>query len=394
MVARMRVVVLGGRGHLGRRAAQALERLGAIGAIGAMGALGALGAEQLVVEIASRSSPLRVDLDDPASFEALVGADVVLDLADTTTSAPDALARFCLERGVVLLEGSSDPATVRRLAALAAEHAGSRGALVLGAGIFSGVSNLLAREVCREACHEAAGAPRELVLGISSSPYSGAGAGTVALMVAMLSRPAVRWSSHTRAQEALARGPALDFGGARRPTLRAAFAEQEMLGPSTGAASVDVLFAPRPALLVALFLALPARLLASSAMALVMRAYFSIVRRFVLARVTSRVELVAEAVGPEGRRARRALACDDGMEAGGVAAAAMVGLLLERLARGERPRGVSFVDDLLELDEVVSRSNALASPRATLRWVSPAGPGGSRRARSDERADDRLEARV
>lgn len=370
----MKVVVLGGKGHLGQRALRALEHA----ALARREGLG--------VEAASRSAPLRVDLDDPSTFEALLGADVVLDLTDTTARCPARLARFCLERGIVLVEGSSDPATMRRLASLAEAHRDAPGALVLGAGIFTGVSNLLAREVAREVARESGEAPREVVLGISSSPYSGAGAGTVGLMVAMLGRPAVRWTSDQRSEGPLSRGPTLDFGRARRATLRAAFAEQEMLGPSTGASSVDVLFAPRPGVLVALFLALPARLLASAAFAWVMRGYFSFLRRWLLARVSSRVELVAEATGRDGRAARRALECDDGMEAGGVAAAAIALLVLGRLARGDRPRGVSFVDDELSLDEVVAATNALASPRARLR-LAPA------RA-SSERREHALEARA
>src|SRR6185503_2448172 len=183
-----RVVVVGGSGFLGSRAVTALKAL-----------------DGPTVEIASRSSTLRVDLSDPSTYEALRGADVVVDLADATTFPPDALARWCLEHGIVFVETTSDMVAVDRLAKIAA--ADPSGAIILGAGIFTGVSNLLAR-----AAADRAGPGARLELAIRSSPFSGAGKGTVSLMASTLSVSAVSYRGGERVQHPpMGRGPRVDF---------------------------------------------------------------------------------------------------------------------------------------------------------------------------------------
>lgn len=324
----MKVVVIGGSGHLGSLAVQALARAG------------------VDVEVASRRAALRVDLSDPSTFSALDGADVVVDVADTTTVAPDALAAHCLERGLVLVEASSDPAALERLGRLRGRAA--KGAVILGAGIFTGISNLLARR----AFEDAPGA-EGLRLGVSSSPYSAAGGGTIALMVAALARRGVRFVGGARVEGAACeRGPRLAFPSGERPTLRMSFAEQEMLAPSTGARETDVLFAPVPALLVWAFTMLPAALVRARLFQALMRGYFHVLRRGLLRGVRSRVEMVAEAGG-----ARRTAWAGDGMAAGGNAIAAIALAVAERRAELS---GVRFVDEVLALEPVVARANALA----------------------------------
>jgi hypothetical protein len=337
-----RVVVLGGSGYLGSRAVRALQKAGTVD-----------------VQIASRRSPLKIDLADPSTFDALRGTDIVLDLADTTTHRPDSVARFCRDNGIVFVEGSSDPGAVQRLGADVGKDRDAKGAIVLGAGVFTGVSNLLARSVGEKV----GGAPRALTLGISTSPFSGSGSGTVELMVAMLRRNAVRWIGGTRHEEPLGRGPRVTFPSGARPTLRAAFPEQDMIGPSTRATSSDVLFAPVPGLLVMGFLILPRWLLPTRALAWVMRVYFTLLRRVLLRGMATRLEMVADAEGADGTKAHAAITTGDGMQAGGAAAAAIV---LALLARAERPHGTCFVDDVLQLDDVIARANALAGERAKL----------------------------
>lgn len=326
----MRILVLGGHGHLGRRAFDALRAQPGV-----------------AVEVASRRTGL--DLEDPTTFGRLGDADVVLDLADTTRARPDALAAHCLRHGITFVEGSSDPETVRRLLALDPRDA--TGAVVVGAGIFTGLSNLLVRAAREDL---GGGPPDAIELGISSSPYSGSGAGTVALMVAMLGRRAVRWLGGRRVEGPLERGPRVAFRDGRathtRPTLRAPFAEQEMLARGVAVPDVDVLFAPRPGILVGAFLALPAWLLRAPLFVALLSVYFTVLRRFVLRAVPSRVELVARATrGP--KASVRWLTADDGMLAGAAAAAAIAHALAVR-----RPApGVHCVDDVLALDEVLAR---------------------------------------
>ena len=349
---RVIVIVIGGSGYLGGRAVRALAR----------SALARSG--RLEVLVASRRGPLRLDLADASTFEVLRDADLVLDLADTTTHRPDAVAAFCRDQGIVFVEGSSDPDAIRRLATHVGSDRDASGAIVLGAGVFTGVSNLLARA----AADEVGGSPRVLTLGISTSPFSGSGSGTVELMVAMLRRRAVRWAAGVRREEPLSRGPRIVFPSGARPTLRAAFPEQDMIAPSTHAHDADVLFAPVPGLLVMAFLMLPGWLLPTRALAWIMRAYFTVLRRVLLSGLATRLEMVAQAVGADARSTSIAVTTRDGMEAGGAAAAAIVLALLDRK---ERPRGTCFVDDVVTLDDVVARSNAIATERAQLEKTGP-----------------------
>jgi hypothetical protein len=332
----MKVVVVGGNGHLGALAVRALRRAG----------------PSVEVVVASRRGPLRVDLADPTTFGALDGATVVVDVANATASAPDALARHCLERGIVFVESTSDAAALARLAALRAE---GPGAVVLGAGIFTGVSNLLAREAVR-----AARSARSVLLAISSSPYSAAGSGTIDLMTAAMARPSVRWRAGARTEGPnIERGPRVRFPSGELPSLRMSFAEQEMIGPSTGVPDADVVFAPRPSLLVAAFLLLPGALLRAGWFRWCMNAYFVVLRKWLLGFRRSAVEIVAEVEG-EGA-ARRAVRAADGMAAGGNAIAAIALALGRRALAGEPPRGVRFVDQELELGPVVELANSLAA---------------------------------
>jgi saccharopine dehydrogenase-like NADP-dependent oxidoreductase len=118
----MRIVVIGGTGFLGARTVRALQQF-----------------PDLTVEVASRRGPVVVDITRPQTFEALRGADVVVDVSNGTRSAPDALAAWCLEQGVTLLETTSDAEAVRRLADAVSSKPGP-GRVVLGGGLFTGIS--------------------------------------------------------------------------------------------------------------------------------------------------------------------------------------------------------------------------------------------------------------
>jgi short subunit dehydrogenase-like uncharacterized protein len=342
-----RVVVVGGSGFLGSRAVAALERTPGI-----------------TVATASRSSATRVDLSDPSTFEALQGADVVVDLADATTTPPDALARWCLERGVVFVETTSDMVAVDRLAKIASAE--PKGAIVLGAGIFTGVSNLLAHAAAKRA-----GPGARLELGVRTTPFSGAGKGTVALMAGMLSVPAVSYRGGERQEHApMGRGPRLDFPCGPAPSLRVPFAEEVMLHASTGARDVDVYFAPKPALLVWAFTMIPLFVARSAFFAAFMRVYFNFLRRVLLANRVSSTEIVATAEGPSGR-VTLGVTAPDGMGAGGLAIAAIVAEILERAAP---PRGTLMVDEVVALEPILSRMRALGGDDAIVFHDGPA-PG-------------------
>lgn len=326
------VTVVGGTGFLGSRTAEALSRVP--------------GAK---VRRASRRGPSALDLERPETFSVLDDSDLVIDLSNATATAPDALIAHCLARGQVVLEATSDRPVVERLFAAHRGGAGP-GLLILGGGIFTGVSNLLGRAVAR-AVPDAA----SLTFAVASSPYSGAGAGTIDLMVGSLPLPAVSFAGGARRERPLGPGPLLELDRPR-PTVATSLAEAPMLHASTGIPEVAAYFAPKPAFLVPAFTAIPAAWRGASWLQGAMRLYFNLLRRLLLRWRASSVEMMAEASGPSGT-ARRVLVASDGMMAGAWALAASAALLLE--APPER-RGACFIDDVLELEAVLGRVDALA----------------------------------
>lgn len=323
-----RIIVLGGTGFLGARTLRALSSV-----------------PGLEVQPASRHTPPPVDCTRPETFGALEGAALVIDLSNATTTPPDELIAWCLAHQVPVLEATSDSRCIERLAQ---RFASTTGRLVLGAGIFTGLSNLLAR-----AAADQAQAPSRLTLGIASSPFSGAGVGTIELMLAILATPVVRWVNGQRVEAPLGAGPVVDFPHARRPTLRAPFAEAFMLHTSTLVPDVEVLFAPKPGALVTAFTLLPAAFGRSRLGQSLLRAYFTVLRRWLLRSVATSVELVATAIGAN--TITRSLVTTDGMQAGAWALAAMAQGVL-----GREGAGVQFIDDVVGLDAIVARTNELA----------------------------------
>jgi len=328
------IVIVGGAGFLGARAVTALQRAGAN------------------VAVAGRSGPVIVDLARPETFSAIDGAAVVVNASSSHSAPPDALAAYCLERGIVMLECSSDRVVVERLLRLRGTPAA--GAVVLGSGIYTGLSNLLGAAAAREA----GGGSNNIALeiGIRSSPFSGAGAGTIDLMLDAMAVPAalVRDGQATTTPAALA-GPVLPFPRGTRRTLTFSFPEVPMLAASTGAKSVALGFAPAPSLLWASFRVLPSWLIVSRPFRAFMGAYFRVLRAGLLRTVTSRVELVVRAKSGE-RDVVRGLVAEDGFAAAGAAIAALAMALRDRSARG---RGVVTVDEVLALDDIVAKTQSL-----------------------------------
>lgn len=339
----MKVVVIGGTGFLGAKTVAALRRF-----------------PDVQVEVASRRGPVVVDVGAPETFSHLGAADVVIDLTDGTRSRPDALAAWCLESGKTLLEATSDAETLRRLVDAHRTSKGP-GRVVLGGGIFTGVSNLMARDVA-----ESAGAGCSLTWAVASSPFSGAGKGTIALMVEAAARPAVKTVNGKREEHALSPGPTVDIAGTRRPTLRMSLAEAELLPLSTAATNVETFFAPKPGVLVTAFTMLPAFLLATRWFRWLLEAYFTVLRRFALRSVSSSVEMVATAERA-GKTVSRTVTCTDGMEAGAWALAAMA----EAVGRTPPAPGLSFIDDVVRLEPLLARVDAVAGGPVFTRSTTP-----------------------
>ena len=338
------LVVLGGSGFLGSRVVTACKQL-----------------PDVEVKVASRRGQLVVDVTKPETFEALRGADLVIDLTDATSTPPDAVIAWCLAQKITVIEATSDAPCVERL--YSQNQTKTSGHLVLGGGIFTGVSNLLARDVATTV-----GQATALTFAVATSPFSGAGAGTIALMVHALGVPTVRYRNGTRAEVAkLERGDDVTFGSTRRMTVRTSFAEPFMLHRSLGVPTVDAVLAPKPGLLATMFLLTPAFMLVSAFGQWAMSLYFTLLRRVLLRSVPTSVELVASATGSNGA-ASRLVTARDGMMAGAWALAAMAEEVLKLPTR----TGVSFIDELTSLQPIIDRANALASSEVF--QLSPATP--------------------
>lgn len=328
----MRIIVLGGTGFLGAKTVAALKQL-----------------PRVEVLVASRRGPLIVDVERRETWAELSSADVIIDLTDGTRSRPDALAAWCLEHGKTLLEATSDAETVRRLVDAHRSSTGP-GRVILGAGIFTGVSNLMAHAVADEA-----GDGASLSWAVASSPFSAAGKGTIALMVDASARKVVRTVNGQREESALAAGPKLDFAGTKRPSLRMSLAESEMLPLSTKARSVETFFAPKPGLLVSSFTMLPTFLLQARWFRWLLEAYFTVLRRVLLRGVSTSVQMLARAE-KDGRVFERHLTSRDGMEA----AAFAIAVMAEGVAKAPKVSGLRFIDEVLELEPVLARVNEVA----------------------------------
>jgi hypothetical protein len=329
----MRVVVIGGRGFLGSRAVRALR------------------AARVETIVAGRKGDVVVDLDRPETFAALDGADVIVDCSNSHAASPLALAAHVLEHGGVLLSATSDAGVIDALLRM---HRASKGpgALVIGAGIFTGVSNALAH-----AAFDALPGCEELTLGVRTSPFSGAGGGTIDLMIDVLGAETRSIANgEVVVSGSIARGPTLPFIEGDYATLRVPFAEPMMLHASTRTPNVTMSMAPAPSPLRLAFLALPAPLLRMRWVLALMRFYFVVLRQFVLRSLGTRVGLVAVARAKNESKTL-ALTVNDGFELAGAAIAATALALGER---SERPQGTFLVDELVSLDAMLSRSKTLS----------------------------------
>lgn len=347
-----RIVIIGGTGFLGSRAVAALRTR-----------------DDIDIVIAGRNGPdLKVDLGRPESFAALAGAAVVVNVSSSHAAAPDALADHCVRHGLVMLEASSDRVVVERLLGWRGGGPAGPGTVVLGAGIYTGLSNLLGA-----AAMAAQPGATSLEIGIRSSPFSGAGQGTVDLMVDAMAVPArvVRDRTPTTTPAALP-GPVLPFALGARRTLTFSFPEVSMLAASTGAHDISLGFAPAPAVLWPSFRYLPTWLLTSSVFRWGMGRYFEFLRRSLLKNVASRVELVARSRSAAGE-AVCALVADDGFATGGAALAAMAVQLTQR---PPGRRGVVTIDEVMELDEVVALTHSLAPATVRVERSGPASAAG------------------
>jgi len=204
-----RILVLGGKGYYGLRVTGALQRL-----------------DGVEVVVGSRSGGVRIDLQDASTFTALDGFDFVVNAADAVGAPPDAAMEYVLRNGGTFVDLSADPVGVERALDRFSAMKSPKGSLVLGAGVFPGVSTAMAAELCRTSP-----TLQTLHLGVRLSPLSGAGPGNVGLMMATLESAAAYWERGQR-KEGAAVGPAVNLpylGAGLRPSLRVGLPDAPLL---------------------------------------------------------------------------------------------------------------------------------------------------------------------
>lgn len=337
------MVVIGGRGHMGAAAVQAFRAAG--------------------VEVASAgpsaSNDLQVDLRDASTLSRLDAFDAIVNCSDSLVAAPDELVRHVIERGGLLLESAAEPVTVRRL--LAARFDEGPGTAVLGAGIFPGLSNLLAAEAAR-----AVGDCHALELGIRWSPLSAGGGGMVGLVPHLLDVPTHKYVDGALVDgPPVEAGPRLPFAEGERATLHVAFCEPTMLRQSRSIPNVAVYGSFAPDILMTSFRLTPLWLLRLSIVRAWLWLQFTVLRRFLLRSVHASVRIVARARNLSGEEAIVRCEAPDGIACGGTVIAAMVACLKRR----ELPGGLHLCDALLDLSdlEIPDAKIGVEGPRTAAR---------------------------
>ncbi|MCB9761251.1 MAG: hypothetical protein H6739_15525 [Alphaproteobacteria bacterium] len=345
----MRVLVIGGDGFMGRAVRQGLETL-----------------PETEVDSGGRGAAVRIDLRDPSTFGVLQGYDYVVNCADATIAPPDEAMGRGLECRPAFIETTSHTPTVERLLERFRGRQGHRGLGILGAGVFTGLSNLVAAEAASAMMRT-----RSVQLSLAFSPLAGGGGGMAALAPGMLASPAVRYIDGQRVEvPGLRKGPVVEFAAGPRATVEAAFPEPHMLHCSIDAPDIRMLWAPRPAPLgplLRLSATLTPGFVGRSALAQgLARRLGGFVRGVLLGGLRSEVELIAEAEGPEGRHRVR-FYTDDGMAAAGFAVAAMLHQLESRALRTSGQWcGLFLPDELVGLSATVDAMRTLAGDRLRL----------------------------
>lgn len=269
---------------------------------------------------------LELDLLRPETFAALADVELIVNCSDSVNAAPDAAIAHVLTHGGTWLEMGADPGVIERLLELEHGEPGraAKGTVILGVGVFPGISTVLARAVA-----ELAPACQTIELGIRLSPLSGAGRGNCALMAESLFTPAFRWEQGQRIQSRTAWGPrvTLPYDGVPAVSINLALPDTALIQRATGAPTVVGHFALVPGWLRFNFGALAwfAALLRfmKRPLAWMLELQMALLRAWLLRGVQSRVQLVAVADRNTSSERAGSISFEDGQQATaqGVAAA-------------------------------------------------------------------------
>lgn len=334
-----RILVLGAFGFYGSKVAQALRGRGHEVGCGTR-------------TLRGREAEVRVDLDAPDSFVALREFDVVVNCSDSVNAQPDAAIRWVLAHGGVWLEMGAHADTLARLLAIEAgpECAGT---VVLGVGVFPGLSTALARSVAAQV----PGCQR-VELGVRLSPLSGAGPANCALMAESLFAPASRYvdGELVEARTAMGEAVTLTFEAQQVVANNFALPDTLLIHRCTQVPNVAAYFAIVPGVLRYNFavLAWMCRLLRFARRPLVWLLTWQMIalRAWLLRNVESRVQLVAIAERGTPREQQLELSFADGQQATADGTVAAVEAWLAR-DPSLGPFGVFGVAELFSFHELL-----------------------------------------
>lgn len=331
----MKIIVLGGKGFLGRRVVAALEE------------------RSYTVAVGGRSGPVVVDVTREETFGGLDDFDVVINCSDTVIASPHQAVEYTLERGKTWIETTADGATLARLAddyrPLAGDSRSTDGVLVMGMGIFPGLSNVLAKHLSEkvESC-------RHLELAVRFSPFTGAGPGMCRLISHFLGiSPQFVVEGRLREVSPFDPGPDLSFPSGLHSTLAVPFVEPMLLQRSLGLSEISAYLSLQPGwlheLTSAMIWSCPSAILRWSLIRDTAYYYLRFLRGVVLRKRPAHIEMTGVAHSSTGESATGGFEFPDAIRATGAAVAAGVNLLPRDLSGGGY-----FPDEVFDLQELLS----------------------------------------
>lgn len=231
------IVVIGGTGFFGRHVVERLKRAGHEVAIA--GRPPAHGLRTVVC-----------DLTDARTFGNLEPFDVIVNLADGVEAPADALVTWAIRNGCRYVECSAFAPFYRRTLQRDLSEASQFGAtVVLGAGVFPGMSTALALEAAEEL-----GEPDEVEVSVRLSPLSGAGWASCLMMARMMALPGYEWVDGARVERpSVGKTNEVDFPSGAYGAAVVDLPDVELIRAATGASNVRTRLALTPGVVLSLF---------------------------------------------------------------------------------------------------------------------------------------------
>ncbi len=282
--------------------------------------------------------------------------DFVVNTSDTLAASPTLAIDYALYNGVRFVEAGAHSGTMeqlmRRTRGPAADPDGWTGTLLLGMGLFPGLSNLLAKQLLQWV-----EPPERIDVVVRLNPLAGGGPGLVELMVRATQDDTVYYERGGRVSGPPIRpGVPLFTGRTTVPTMGIGLPEAHMLSASLGIPSVATYVTTIPTLpgwiAAPLLRWIPNGPDAEKVFVPLMRRYLRTIRTRLFKRKPEFVEI--NVVTGDGDQL--ALRTDDGVSATAHALAASVAAM----DASHPPPGAYLPDELLGLGDMMDRVQELA----------------------------------